>query len=124
MGRARPGPLRGPVPGPSRGANRRRWARVLRAAAAPPRATRPSACRFLGVRTGSSEVLYKAVDTTEFTPAQRPSRPRTLLLGGNQYQRYRVETALETLAALPDVRLLVAGRLSFAPTEADAHRSF
>jgi glycosyltransferase involved in cell wall biosynthesis len=37
------------------------------------------------------------------------------MLGGNQYQRYRFETALESLAALPGARLLVTGSLSWAP---------
>jgi glycosyltransferase involved in cell wall biosynthesis len=85
---------------------------------------RLSAERFLGARDGPSEVLYNAVDTTEFIPAARPPRPLTLLLGGNQYQRYRVEAALRTLAELPDARLLVAGRLSFAATEPEGHRTF
>ena len=60
-----------------------------------------------------------------FTPA--PSgreRPLTLLLGGSQYQRYRLEAALETLARVrrerPDARLLVAGALSFAAGRASA----
>jgi glycosyltransferase involved in cell wall biosynthesis len=85
---------------------------------------RLSADRFLGPRTGPSEVLYNAVDTTELTPSRRPGRPLTLLLGGNQYQHYRVDAALRTLAELPGARLLVAGRLSFAPTEAESQRVF
>jgi glycosyltransferase involved in cell wall biosynthesis len=85
---------------------------------------RLSADRFLGEREGPSEVLYNAVDTTEFTPAVRPPRPLTLLLGGNQYQHYRVDAALRTLLELPDARLLVAGRLSFAATEREGRRIF
>jgi glycosyltransferase involved in cell wall biosynthesis len=50
----------------------------------------------------------------------------TLLLGGSQYQRYRVETALETLVALradgEDVRLIVTGNLSFAADAGDQVR--
>jgi glycosyltransferase involved in cell wall biosynthesis len=83
---------------------------------------RISAERFLGHRSGPSEVLYNPVDTARFTPTERPSRPLTLLLGGNQYQRYRVEVALRTLVELPEARLLVAGSLSFAATEAAARR--
>ena len=76
--------------------------------------------RFYGERRGTSEVLHNPVDTRRFVPlAARPARPLTLLLGGSQYQRYRVEIALETLALVRrdrrDARLIVAGALSFAP---------
>ncbi len=79
-----------------------------------------SADRFYGERAGPWEVLHNPVDTRRFTPAtERPQRPLTLLLGGSQYQRYRLESALETLALVrrerPDARLIVAGSLSFAP---------
>jgi glycosyltransferase involved in cell wall biosynthesis len=78
-----------------------------------------SADRFYGERRGPSEILHNPVDTERFTPLRsRPSRPLTLLLGGSQYQRYRLEVALETLARIRnegrDARLLVAGALSFA----------
>jgi glycosyltransferase involved in cell wall biosynthesis len=78
-----------------------------------------SSDRFLGERTGPWEVLNNPVDTRRFTPqATRPRRPLTLLLGGNQYQRYRVASALDALAVLrrerPDARLLIGGSLSFA----------
>jgi glycosyltransferase involved in cell wall biosynthesis len=76
---------------------------------------RLSSDRFLGVRSGPAEVLPNPVDTELFTPAERAERPLTLLLGGNQYQRYRLETALDTLRLLTEVRLLVAGRLSWNP---------
>jgi glycosyltransferase involved in cell wall biosynthesis len=79
---------------------------------------------FYGERDGPCEVLHNPVDTRAFTPStHRPERPLTLLLGGNQYQRYRLEVALETLAYVrrdrPDARLLVAGALTFAD-DADA----
>ena len=79
-----------------------------------------SADRFYGERREGWEILHNPVDTTRFTPpAERPRRPLTLLLGGNQYQRYRLKAALETLALVrrdrPDALLLVAGALSFAP---------
>jgi glycosyltransferase involved in cell wall biosynthesis len=80
-----------------------------------------SADRFYGEREGPWEVLHNPVDTRRFLPAARPTGPLTLLLGGNQYQRYRLEAAVETLALVrrerPDARLLVAGALSFAPDE-------
>jgi glycosyltransferase involved in cell wall biosynthesis len=89
-----------------------------------------SADTFLGVRRDGWEILYNSVDTEAFVPAAEPPPPRplTLLLGGNQYQWYRVESALRTLAALrrerPDARLLVAGTLSFGRDHAAAERRF
>jgi len=76
--------------------------------------------RFYGERQGPWEVLHNPVDTERFRPeGPRPRRPLTLMLGGSQYQRYRLTTALETLARVrrerPDARLVVAGELSFAP---------
>lgn len=89
-----------------------------------------AADRWYGERRGPWEVLHNPVDTARFTPAeQRPERPATLLLGGNQYQRYRLDAALETLAAvrrtLPEARLLVTGAVAwnadagFARTETE-----
>lgn len=76
--------------------------------------------RYYGERSGSWEILHNPVDTTVFVPATpERARPLTLLLGGNQYQRYRVECALEALRVVrrmrKDTRLLIAGNLSFAP---------
>lgn len=71
--------------------------------------------RFLGERRGSWEILHNAVDTTVFMPAARKPERLTLLLGGSQYQRYRVESALRALALVTDARLLVTGALTFAP---------
>jgi glycosyltransferase involved in cell wall biosynthesis len=71
-----------------------------------------SSDRFLGERQGPWEVLHNPVDTQHFVPGEPPAEP-TLLLAGNQYQRYRLETALET-AKLLGVRLLVTGRLSWS----------
>jgi glycosyltransferase involved in cell wall biosynthesis len=75
--------------------------------------------RFYGERSGPWEILPNPVDTRLFAPAPaRERRPLTLLLGGSQYQAYRLETALETLALVraerPDARLLVTGELAFA----------
>jgi glycosyltransferase involved in cell wall biosynthesis len=76
--------------------------------------------RYYGEREGPWEVLHNPVDTERFRPdGARPRRPLTLLLGGSQYQRYRLVAALETLARVrrerSDARLIVAGELSFAP---------
>jgi glycosyltransferase involved in cell wall biosynthesis len=76
---------------------------------------RVSSDLWLEGRSGPAEVLPNPVDTERFTPEKRPERPLTLLLGGNQYQRYRLEAALETLRLLPEARLLVAGAMSWDP---------
>ena len=65
---------------------------------------------------GTWEVLHNAVDIRHFTPAEQPPEDGpVLLLGGDQYQAYRLQLGLETLAALlpshPDAQLLVTGRL-------------
>ncbi|MBD1835575.1 glycosyltransferase family 4 protein [Cyanobacteria bacterium FACHB-472] len=79
-----------------------------------------SADRFLGKRSGNWEILYNAVDTRVFTPADSDPdlKHLVLLLGGTQCHYYRVESAIRTLAVLvhqrSDVRLLVAGKLRWA----------
>lgn len=75
-----------------------------------------AADEFLGPARGGWEVLYNAVDVDHFVPAESaPSGGPVLLLGGDQYQAYRLELALRTLAALvpdyPEAQLLVTGRL-------------
>jgi glycosyltransferase involved in cell wall biosynthesis len=71
-----------------------------------------TADEFLGAAPAGWEVLHNAVDTTEFTPAaEPPPGPPVLLLAGDQFQPYRLATALRTLVLLPDVRLLVTGSL-------------
>lgn len=77
-----------------------------------------SADRFYGARRGPWEVIHNPVDTERFRPDGEPAdRPPTLLLGGNQYQRYRLETALRTIAEvrrrLPEARLLIAGAIAW-----------
>jgi len=76
-----------------------------------------SADEFLGPPSGAWEVLYNAVDVGHFVPPPSPpSGGPVLLLGGDQYQAYRLELALQTLAALvgnhPDASLLVTGELA------------
>lgn len=70
-----------------------------------------AADHFLGEPAGSWEVLHNAVDTNAFAPGAVPSAGPVLLLGGDQTQTYRLQTGLETLALLPDARLLVTGLL-------------
>jgi glycosyltransferase involved in cell wall biosynthesis len=80
-----------------------------------------SADEWVGAPRGAWEILYNAVDVDRFVPADEPPiGAPVLLLGGDQYQEYRVELALRTLRALlraqPDARLVVTGRL-VAPIE-------
>jgi glycosyltransferase involved in cell wall biosynthesis len=73
-----------------------------------------SADEWLGDARGTWEVLYNAVDVHHFAPddgAGRVDAPPVLLLAGDQTQTYRLEVALRTLAALPEARLIVTGRL-------------
>ncbi len=63
------------------------------------------------------EVLHNPVDIALFTPTALSLKPKnlTLLLGGNQNQRYRLELALRifkiVLQENPDARLIVTGGL-------------
>lgn len=76
---------------------------------------RQAAHHFLGTwepPRPSWEVLHNSVDTDEFTPApEPPPGAPVLLLAGDQFQPYRLASALRTIALLPDVRLLVTGSL-------------
>lgn len=73
--------------------------------------------QFLGKRTGPSEVLYNAVDTAIFCPAEDKnlSDKPTLLVIGSQYHNYPLESAIQTLACIkqvrPQVRMIVAGEV-------------
>jgi glycosyltransferase involved in cell wall biosynthesis len=86
-----------------------------------------AADRFYGARDERFEILHNPVDIRRFAPAPAPTRPLTLMLAGTQYQRYRVERALDALVEVrrtsPDARLVVTGAISFstsAPAELDA----
>lgn len=87
-----------------------------------------SSDRFLGERKQNWEILYNCADTQVFTPkpSSRDKDHLILLLGGSQYQYYRLETALKTLAILAqarsDVRLWVTGRLNWLPDETKTHQ--
>jgi glycosyltransferase involved in cell wall biosynthesis len=82
---------------------------------------RRSADEWVGPAHGTAEVLHNAVDVARFTPPDHaPAGGPVLLLGGDQTQAYRLELALQTLAALvpaeSDAQLLVTGGL-VAPVE-------
>jgi glycosyltransferase involved in cell wall biosynthesis len=79
-----------------------------------------SSDRYLGERREPWEVLHNPVDTERFVPADEPPERPTLLLGGNQSQPYRLETALRTLALLPEEWQLLVGGAVAAQAEADA----
>jgi glycosyltransferase involved in cell wall biosynthesis len=87
-----------------------------------------SADRFLGKRSERYEILYNAVDTKVFTPAESDPDPHhlVLLLGGTQYQYYRIESAIRTLTVLAkrrsDVSLLISGKLSWLSDKVEATR--
>jgi glycosyltransferase involved in cell wall biosynthesis len=74
-----------------------------------------SADEFLGEPRGEWEILYNAVDVDHFSPGPATTGEPVLLLAGDQTQSYRLETALRTLAQLPEARLIVTGRLVSNP---------
>lgn len=84
-----------------------------------------SAERYLLPPEVPHEIIYNPVDTRLFTPDACPEKPDalTLLLGGNQFQQYRLELALNTLKALhreiPNARLMVTGKLWLPDHEAN-----
>lgn len=70
------------------------------------------------------EIIYNPVDTKHFSPQDiRKPKELTLLLGGNQYEKYRLELALQTLQSLlifvPNARLIVTGTLWHPYDEAE-----
>lgn len=83
--------------------------------------------KFLGARAGAGEVLYNAVDTTRFTPAEkkRHSRDDTfyfLLAGKVQaHQAYRLEASVRGLSVARiqglNARLIIAGAIDDAAVQ-------
>jgi glycosyltransferase involved in cell wall biosynthesis len=72
-----------------------------------------TADRFLGPPPRTWEVLHNAVDTTTFRPRPAPpAGPPVVLLAGDQFQTYRIPTALRAIALLPDARLVITGSLA------------
>lgn len=82
--------------------------------------------RYISPPDVPNEVIYNPVDTRLFSPEASPAKPQalTLLLGGNQYEKYRLELALQTLQALhrtvPNAKLIVTGNLWLPRDEAEA----
>jgi glycosyltransferase involved in cell wall biosynthesis len=75
-----------------------------------------SAERYITPPNVPSEIIYNPVDIDHFAPQDvKKSGDLTLLLGGNQYEKYRLELALQTLQSLlefvPTARLIVTGNL-------------
>ena len=73
-----------------------------------------SADEWVGSPRGTWEILHNAVDVDHFAPAGSvPEGGPVLLLGGDQYQAYRLELGIRTLATLlpehPRAELLVTG---------------
>ena len=85
-----------------------------------------SAERYISPPDVPNEIIYNPVDTRLFSPEVCSAKPETLtlLLGGNQYEKYRFELALQTLKALhhdvPDAKLIVTGNLWLPRDEAEA----
>jgi glycosyltransferase involved in cell wall biosynthesis len=85
-----------------------------------------SAERYISPPDVPNEIIYNPVDTRLFSPDACSAKPErlTLLLGGNQYEKYRLELALQTLKALhhdvPNAKLIVTGNLWLPRDEAEA----
>lgn len=76
-----------------------------------------SAEKYISPPNVMNEIIYNPVDTRLFSPDVGSVKPEhlTLLLGGNQYEKYRLELALQTLKALhydiPNAKLIITGKL-------------
>lgn len=76
------------------------------------------------------EIVFNPVDTNAFVPRSTPLglRPLKLLLGGSQYQWYRVECALEALKSLIndgiDATLTITGELCWEQDYRKANERF
>lgn len=81
--------------------------------------------RYISPPDVPSEVIYNPVDIHLFSPKTYLKRTEslTLLLGGNQYEKYRLELALQTLKALchyiPSAKLIVTGKFWLPTHEAE-----
>ena len=73
--------------------------------------------KFLGSGNTPSKIIYNPVDINLYQPKNNISKQNgpILLLGGNQYEKYRFESAIkifsETLSRLPDAKLIITGKL-------------
>lgn len=85
-----------------------------------------SAERYISPPDVPNEIVYNPVDIRLFSPDACPEKPEilTLLLGGNQYEKYRLELALQTLKAIhrdaPNAKLILTGNLWLPRHEAEA----
>lgn len=76
-----------------------------------------SAKKFLGEINVPNQIIYNAVDLNLYHVKNRKpaSKGPIILLGGNQYEKYRFESAIDvlfhTIKLLPDARLIITGRL-------------
>jgi glycosyltransferase involved in cell wall biosynthesis len=81
---------------------------------------------FFGETEVPGEVLFNAVDTSVFLPAERDPAPGGLVLitAGSHHTFYRVKVAMDTLAlvsrALPQARMIMAGRYMWKSDEQEA----
>ena len=81
---------------------------------------RSSSQHFLGPRTGPGEILYNAVDTAFYRPMEERRGAGTVLLAaGSHDDAYRLPLVMDTFQLarrrIPDLRLIVAGRIGAAP---------
>ncbi|HJO92894.1 MAG TPA: glycosyltransferase family 4 protein [Victivallales bacterium] len=81
--------------------------------------------KYLGKAEAKYEIIYNSVDTKFYKVLEvsRHKKPLTLLLGGNQYRKYRLDVALRTLAEvkkiIKDVRLVVTGKVTWDGVDED-----
>jgi glycosyltransferase involved in cell wall biosynthesis len=85
-----------------------------------------TADRYLGGARCPWDILHNPVDTTRFVPAAVDPAPGlfVILLAGSHGSFYRVQAAVDALAALrprlPESRLIIAGRCVWGPSESTA----
>lgn len=81
---------------------------------------------FFGEAEVPGEILYNPVDTAVFSPAERDPAPEELVMitAGSHHTFYRVRAAMDTLAlvsrAMPQARLIMAGRYMWKTSEQEA----
>ena len=87
---------------------------------------RESVRHFFGDAEIPGEVLYNAVDTSVFSPAERDPASGELVLvtAGSHHTFYRVKVAMDTLAlvsrTIPQARMIIAGRYMWRSDEQEA----
>lgn len=87
---------------------------------------RESVRHFFGDAGIPGEILYNAVDTAAFSPAEHDPAPGELvmIIAGSHHTLYRVKAAMDTLAlvrkTIPYARLIIAGRYMWRTSEQEA----